>query len=125
MSLVLMDSTQLDAVGLGSPVEVQPDNGLVSAPPIGTTTADTPSQVMELASYGVTSDPSLSIPPYTPSSNYANNIQGMVQGLFGQLPVALGLEAPTAEHPAPPPSQSALIGIAVGALAAWLLFRKG
>lgn len=89
MVIAQIDETVLAPVDLGAPVKVQADGGLVALPPIGVTSADTYQQITEEASYGVSTTPSLTIGGYQPSSNYANNLQGLVRGLFGQLPDVL------------------------------------
>jgi hypothetical protein len=125
--MIVGDDSTLDSAMVGGSVDVQPDNGLSTPPPLFTTTADTPSQIMELASYGVTSQPQLTIPPYQPSTPWTGvgmAVEGAIRGFFNQLPQAIGIQAPP-PAPAPNPLSSIspllLIG---GAVAVLLLMRR-
>lgn len=125
--MIVGDDSTLGAVDIGAPISIQPDNGMTTAPPIGTTSADTYQQIMEEASYGVTSVPQLTIPPYQPSSGWGavgQTVEGAVRSLFSQIPQAIGIQAAPVAQPASPLAGVSPLLLIGGALLAVMLLRK-
>lgn len=124
--MIVGDDSHLGAVDVGAPIDVQPDNGMATAPPLFTTTADTYQQIMEESSYGVTSVPQLTIPPYQPSTSWGSvgqAVEGAIRGLFNQLPYAIGIQQPPTAQPVSPLS-GALPLLLIGGAVIFMLSRK-
>ena len=124
--MIVGDDSHLGAVDVGAPIDVQPDNGTASAPPLFTTTADTYQQIMEESAYGVTSVPQLTIPPYQPSTSWGGvgmAVEGAIRGLFNQLPYAMGIQAAPATQPVSPLA-GALPLLLIGGAVLFMLARK-
>lgn len=126
-TLILGDDSTLGAVDIGAPIGIQPDNGMTTAPPMGTTSADTYQQIMEEASYGVTSQPQLTIPPYQPGSQWNTvglAVEGAIRGLFNQIPQAIGIQAAPVAQPASPLAGVSPLLLIGGAVVLVMLMRK-